>query len=369
MYTGIFPFKRDGTYWAAINSPVHIQRVLAFGNFDNLKHFLKSGVFENGTTVDLRPYNLIGLDHGDAIFAGKKHSLFGFVEKGQQQTSLPDYPSGLLDNFRGGEPLSEEELRQCSFYMGFDKAQAVANGLEARLQHKFSDKEKQTIIAALGSIPIKNGLKNGNGHEKHNGVYLALPNIALNDLVNIYLRSLAGLSNGVPSDLINVYLSNLAENGPKPNGSPYSMTSLVEEDTNPDNKSPHEKARDYLLASERFNRIVIGALLINGATQMPKRGIMYENTLTQHSTTSNSYHSLPIALAAPLVYSAILRVLNLSRGDGFDEEDAGLDELDLPQPDKINVPVKHANGLDAIARMAKKFTGHIGTGFSPRPFG
>ena len=355
MYTSIFPFKKVMTdpdskehdYWAVIDSPAY-KRVLAFGSFDNLKRFLKSGVFENGTTVDLRPYTLERF----------------------QSTNFADYPPELLKYPTGRKQLSDKEFAECLFYMGHKKAQAVANGLEARLQHKFSDKEKQTIIAALGSIPIKNGLKNGNGHEKHNGAYLALPNIALNDLVDIYLRSLAGLSNGVPSDLINTYLSNLAENGLKPNnGSPYSMTSLVEEDTNPDNRSPHEKARDYLLASERFNRIVIGALLINGATQMPKRGIMYENTLTQHSTTSNSYHSLPIALAAPLVYSAILRVLNLSRGDGFDEEDAGLDELDLPQPDKINVPVKHANGLDAIARMAKKFTGHIGTGFSPRPFG
>lgn len=340
MYTGIFPFKRDGTYWAAIDSPAH-KRVLAFGSFDNLKRFLKKGEFQNGTLINFRPYTLIQLKYDDALFAGKKQSLFGFAEKGQQPTSLPDYPSGLLDNFRDGQPLSEEEFRQCRFYMGFDKAQAIANGLEARLQRKFSDEEMRTIIATLGSIPVKNELKNGNGHEKHNGAYGILPNMA-----DMYAR-LATLPNRAINDLVNAYLMGLAENGAMPN-----------------NGKPYKGTIDYI--SRPFIRFIVDDLSNNGATQMPKNGIMHENTLTQHSTTSNSYHSLLAILGAIAVYSAIFR-RNMEKGP--DNESDILDEFDSPQPDEIKVPVKHANGLDAIARMAEKLTGRIGIDLSQKPFG
>lgn len=289
MYTSIFPFKKVTTdsdsrkheiYWAAIDSP-DIQRVLAFGDIDRLKLFLEKGAVENGTTVDIRPYTLVRLDYG--AFASEKKPLFGFAKKSSQITSLLDYPSWLLDSIRGGEPLKTEDFAKCSFYMGFDKAQVVAEGLEARLHQRFSQEERNHLIDMIGSIPIKNGLKNETSPEKQNGAYITLPNIQLHDLVNLYARSLSGLPNGVPKDLINTYLFSLAENDAKPNNeSPYIMTSLVEEDTKPDKRSSHEKARDYFLASERFNRMVMDALLRNGKSPNANNSRIHESGLSEH---------------------------------------------------------------------------------------
>ena len=116
MYTGIFPFKRDGEYWAAIDSlGNNIQRVLAFGSLQKLQDFLKRGTFQNGVLIDLRPYNLIQLDPNDAAFLRNEKPLLGSLrdrvslgstKKAYQPTILQDYPSELLDNIRGGEPLS-----------------------------------------------------------------------------------------------------------------------------------------------------------------------------------------------------------------------------------------------------------------------